>query len=241
MSLLVSVQDVDEAEIAISAKVDWLDVKDPQRGALGCPNLEVALSIERLAHEKSPQLRVSVALGESCDSNLEGLVRYAQSFRSTTSFKLAFSDPRMMASTRSGETHGWCVLFRELVKFIPDGRLIPVFYADWREAGAPDWDGILQLAVDTSCKRILIDTFLKNGRGLTDHLPWEQLRSLATIARKNSISLAIAGSIRKSEIPALRTIGADVIGVRGAACKGGNRKDSIDAATLQELTAIFKS
>ena len=242
--LLVSVRDFGEAKIAMATGIDWLDVKDPSRGALGRPDLELALSIERLAYQKSPGLRVSVALGESMDTTGKELREYASRFQSATSFKLAFSGTNPSKGTYEtgkpspDESYE---LFLELAASLPRGMLIPVFYADWQEANAPGWDKVLELASKSSCNRILIDTFCKNGRSLLDYLNRDQLRGFVNLASSMGILVALAGSIRKQAIEELKTVGADVIGVRGAACRGGNRTDSIDQATLQELIAILKS
>jgi len=46
--LLVSVQNSSELLVALAAGVRWIDVKDPSRGALGRPEIDVAKGIRRL-------------------------------------------------------------------------------------------------------------------------------------------------------------------------------------------------
>jgi uncharacterized protein (UPF0264 family) len=116
-----------------------------------------------------------------------------------------------------------------------------VFYADREFARGPAWEAVVELASEVGGNRILIDTFNKDGRSLINHLNHDVLAEMIHFAAEQCISVAVAGSLRKSEIPTLMKVGADVIGVRGAACKATNRVDSIDPASLQELTAIFKS
>ncbi len=105
----------------------------------------------------------------------------------------------------------------------------------------PTWEEIVNLAVDVGGNRILIDTFQKDGRSLLHHLTVEQLATMIPCAADRNLAVALAGSLRLPEISTLFEIGADVIGVRGAACKASNRAESIDPASLQELVAIFKS
>jgi hypothetical protein len=242
--LLVSVRDLREAEIAVAAQVDWLDVKDPNQGPLGRPLIETGSSIVQLAARLAPGLRVSVALGESRQTSMSELMDYIQHFDQATSFKLAFSNRKDGATAELPMNHNrpnWSSLFRELAGQLSRGRLIPVFYADRDFAGSPAWESVVELALEVGGDRILIDTFNKDGRSLTHHLNCDVLAEMIHFAADQGISVAVAGSLRKSEIPALMEVGADVIGVRGAACKAGNRVDSIDPASLQELTAIFKS
>jgi uncharacterized protein (UPF0264 family) len=242
--LLVSVRDLREAEIAVAAQVDWLDVKDPNQGPLGRPRFETASAIAQLAARLSPGLRVSVALGESREASMLELLDYVQHFDEATSFKLAFSN-RNHGSTSEipvdDDRRNWSLLFRELAGRLSRGRLIPVFYADREFARGPAWEAVVELASEVGGNRILIDTFNKDGRSLINHLNHDVLAEMIHFAAEQCISVAVAGSLRKSEIPTLMKVGADVIGVRGAACKATNRVDSIDPASLQELTAIFKS
>jgi hypothetical protein len=244
----VSVRNLREAEIAVAAGVDWLDVKDPNQGPLGRPSIEKASSIEQLAARLAPGLRVSVALGESREASVSELMDYIRHFDEATSFKLAFSNRKEGSTTepatelpRDNDRQTWSSLFRELAGQLSLGRLIPVFYADSVFAGSPPWESVVKLALEVDGDRILIDTFNKDGRSLINHLNHDRLAEMIHFAADQGISVAVAGSLRKSEIPTLMEVGADVIGVRGAACKAGNRVDSIDPASLQELTAIFKS
>lgn len=244
VQLLVSVRDLCEAAIAIEAKVDWLDVKDPQKGPLGRPELQTALAIERLVADEDSGMKISVALGESRDADFTKLLEYTQHFETGTRFKLAFSGakPKSQDEVQDRDNSGaWSRLFRELASRLSPGCLIPVFYADREFAMGPTWEEIVNLAVDVGGNRILIDTFQKDGRSLLHHLTAEQLASMIPFASDRKLAVALAGSLRVPEISSLFEIGADIIGVRGAACKASNRADSIDPASLQELVAIFKS
>jgi uncharacterized protein (UPF0264 family) len=244
VQLLVSVRDISEAETAVAAQVDWLDVKDPNRGPLGRPDLETALAIEQLAARLSPGLRVSIALGESREATMLELLEYIQPFREATLFKLAFSNRNhgFSSEPRSvGDSQNWSTLFQELAGRLTLGRLIPVFYADREFACGPSWNELVELAAEVRASRILIDTFNKDGRSLVSHIDYETLTKMIHAAAQRDLSVAIAGSLRKQEMPTLMGVGAAVIGVRGAACKASNREDSIDPASLQELSSLFKS
>ena len=244
VQLLVSVRDIPEAEIAVAAQVDWLDVKDPNRGPLGRPDLETALAIEQLAARLSPGLRVSIALGESREATIPELMEYIQPFHEATIFKLAFSNRKHEPSSEPstvGQPGNWCALFRDLASRLAPGRLIPVFYADREFVCGPSWEALVELAVEVGGNRILIDTFNKDGRSLVSHINHETLAKMIHAAALQDLSVAIAGSLRKLEMPTLMELGAAVIGVRGAACKASNREDSIDPASLQELSSLFKS
>jgi hypothetical protein len=51
------------------------------------------------------------------------------------------------------------------------------------------------------------------------------------------LEMALAGALRAEDLPAVRATGADVAGVRSAACGGGRRTASLDAERIERLRA----
>jgi uncharacterized protein (UPF0264 family) len=82
-------------------------------------------------------------------------------------------------------------------------------------------------------RAFLLDTCVKDGRGLLEWIALERLRGLSAGARSAGMLLAIAGSLDLAALDRLAGI-ADVIGVRGAACRGG-REGSVEAALVRRL------
>ncbi|XZE18910.1 (5-formylfuran-3-yl)methyl phosphate synthase [Pirellulaceae bacterium SH449] len=259
VSLLVSVRDLMESELVARSSADWVDVKDPQNGPLGRPQHDLALRVERLISQSPSPKKLSVALGEATESSRSELVEYANSFSENTLFKLAFSgtygspaerrpSPDQHESVDSPSPPARTVwdncraLFVQLSECLGGrGRLIPVYYADASQACSPSWTCILNLCLEAGGDRVLMDTYRKNGKCLTDYHTPDHLQSMIAQASEHGIRVALAGSLRRAEIRTLMSVGADVIGVRGAACKQNNRTDSIDQSSLQDLTALFQS
>lgn len=259
VQLLVSVRDPEEAELVARSSADWVDVKDPRNGPLGRPQQSVALGIERLISQYPSPKKLSVALGEAIETSFSELAEYIGVFAEGTLFKLAFSgscgspeewlpSPNQRESVDSPNLPArtaWdnCrALFVQLSECLGGrGRFIPVYYADASQACSPSWACILNLCLAAGGDRVLMDTYRKNGKCLTDYHAPEQLQSMIAQASEHGIRVALAGSLRGAEIRTLMSVGADVIGVRGAACKQNNRTDSIDQSSLQDLTALFQS
>src|SRR5262249_31147267 len=65
--LLVSVRTVSEAEAALAGGCDVLDVKEPDRGAMGMADHGTIKAIAARADEEHSTLPMSVALGEACE------------------------------------------------------------------------------------------------------------------------------------------------------------------------------
>jgi uncharacterized protein (UPF0264 family) len=91
----------------------------------------------------------------------------------------------------------------------------------------------LRSAVKAGARGILVDTWRKDRRALLDHFSIERLASLSVGARAAGLLVALAGSLDGDAIARLAGL-ADVVGVRGAACRGG-RSGEVDAGRVAEL------
>jgi hypothetical protein len=80
---------------------------------------------------------------------------------------------------------------------------------------------------------MLLDTFHKDGRCLFDLLTVDRLRALHDELREGGVELALAGSLRVEHLDALAKIQPEWIGIRGAACRRGDRLGQIDAAAVR--------
>jgi hypothetical protein len=78
-----------------------------------------------------------------------------------------------------------------------------------------------------------VDTWSKDGRGLLEHLPIERLSALSAGTRAAGLLFAVAGSLDPGTISRIAPM-ADVLGVRGAACRGG-RSGTVTAELVAEL------
>jgi uncharacterized protein (UPF0264 family) len=105
--------------------------------------------------------------------------------------------------------------------------------AVYLKPGAPPVEEVLHAAIAARASGFLVDTWRKDGRGLLDHLPIERVAALSRSARAARLLFAAAGSLGPDAISRLSGI-ADVLGVRGAACRGG-RSGPVDAERVAEL------
>ncbi len=235
MQLLVSVRIADEVAAALAGGADIVDAKEPARGSLGPVSPEVLQAISARVPESVP---LSVALG---DFTAPDAVRHAvgrakvPGRRAPTYVKLGFAGERSAAAVTS------LVAAARDAAAATSARpvVVPVAYADHQSAGSPAPEDLLRAAIAAGARAFLMDTHTKDGRGLLDWIDLERLRALSADARSAGLLLAIAGSL---DLPTLDRVAgvADVVGVRGAACRGG-REGSVDAVAVRRLRERLRS
>ena len=55
------------------------------------------------------------------------------------------------------------------------------------------------------------------------------------LCREAGLLCALAGSLRASDVPRLRELAPDIVGFRGAACRGGRRDGRVDRDAVLRL------
>ena len=102
----------------------------------------------------------------------------------------------------------------------PSVELVAVAYADSVNATCIDVEEVLKTARQFGFKRVLIDTFTKDGRSTVDHLGATRLAAISRWATHHKIWWALAGSIKLASISDLSRQGIfpNCFGVRGDVC-----------------------
>jgi uncharacterized protein (UPF0264 family) len=83
----------------------------------------------------------------------------------------------------------------------------------------------------------MLDTAVKDGRGLLDWLSPDALASLVAEAHSVGLQVALAGALRAEDLPVIRATGADIAGVRSAVCGGGRRSAPLEPERVRALVA----
>jgi (5-formylfuran-3-yl)methyl phosphate synthase len=228
MQLLVSLRSADEVAAALAGGADIVDAKEPALGSLGAVSSDV---LAEIASRVPAAVPLSVALGDFIRPDaVRRAIRSVTLPRriAPTYLKLGF------AGARPNEVDGLVSAAQEAALAAPARPIIvPVAYADASRAAAPDPDSVLAATIDRGARAFLLDTWIKDGRGLLRWVDLGGLRALAARARSAGILFAVAGSLDPNEVARLGAV-ADVVGVRGAACRGG-RDGAVDAELVRRL------
>jgi (5-formylfuran-3-yl)methyl phosphate synthase len=229
MRLLVSVRGADEVSAALAGGADIVDAKEPAHGPLGPVPPRV---LRAIAARVPGSLPFSVALG---DFTATDRVRRAVAGvdlperRGPLYLKLGFAGQGSAREVTSLIT----AAIASTAASIDQAVVVPVAYADHIRACTPSPEALLMAAEKAGARAFLMDTYSKDGRSLLDWVGLDRLRTLAANARSAGVLFALAGSLGLGALDRIRGI-ADVVGVRGAACRGG-RGGSVDAALVRRL------
>jgi uncharacterized protein (UPF0264 family) len=228
MRLLVSVRAAAEVLPALAGGADIIDAKEPARGSLGAVEPEVLRAIAAVV---PPAVPLSVALGDFATL----AVLDARPRRAALYLKLGFAGER--SPDVVSRVIGAALEAASATPVRP--AVVPVAYADHESAGSPEPEDVLSAAIDAGARAFLVDTWSKAGVGLLSYIDAHRLRALADAARSSGMLVAIAGSLDADALDRLDRF-ADVVGVRGAACRGG-REGSVDAALVRGLAARLRA
>jgi uncharacterized protein (UPF0264 family) len=232
LRLLVSVVDVGEAREAAGAGADIVDVKNPAEGSLGAPPPEV---IEDVRAAVPAELPVSAAIGDM--PNLPGTAALAALGAARSG--AAFVKVGLWGVSTEAQAIDLLRAVRAGAAGVPGVIVVAAAYADARRlAQAPLAPELLpRVARAAGVEVCLLDTAVKDGRGLLHWLSPEALVSLVADAHAAGLQVALAGALHAEDLPVVRATGADIVGVRSAACGDGKRSGSVEAARVSALRA----
>ena len=111
---------------------------------------------------------------------------------------------------------------------------VAVVYADWQSAAAPGPKDVLAGARRLGCGAVLVDTYDKRRGGLLDLWSPHALARFVAEAHEAGISVALAGGIALESLERVLPLMPDLIGIRGAACRGG-RASMLDSGRVRQL------
>ncbi len=221
--LLISVTNLQEAELALDAGVDILDMKNPAEGALGrLPLTEIA--------------EIVAATGNRCvtSATVGDLPMQPDLLRNAVQEVMATGvDIIKVGFFGSGQQLDVCA--REIGRLATaEGKLVAVLMADQQPAFS-----LVPVLKAAGFHGVMLDTANKQSGSLLDCLSEQDLQSFCSAAQAQNLLTGLAGSLREAHVPALLHLQPDYLGFRGAACMDLNRKASLDAGRLESIKKLL--
>jgi uncharacterized protein (UPF0264 family) len=229
-ALLVSVRNATEAEAALAGGAAVIDIKEPDRGALGAAAPATWQAVLVAVARRAP---VSAALGELFAKN-RGTASAAVLAAQTAG--LAFAKIGLAGASNCRD---WQERWREALTFLPQSvAAVAVTYADWPAAEAPRPEEVIDAGAELGCRILLVDTYCKTRGHLLSHLPPAAVNEVARRARRRGMQVVLAGSLTRVLLRDVLPLSPALVAVRGAACRP-DRRGEIDVALVRELAAIL--
>ena len=222
MKLLVSVESLEEARVAVECGCAVLDIKNPKEGSLGAnfpwvlqdimkefPNLdcETSATVGDLPHKPG-----TGALAAYCVASLGLDYVKAGLYESKTIDEAIEMMTAVQRAVRLGN---------------PKARAVAAGFADWRRFDGLSTTDLVKAAIASKVDVVLIDTAIKDGRNLFDNMSLDELAEFVGLCHEGGIMCALAGSIKEQHLDDLVKIGPDLTGVRGALCSDQKDRTSV--------------
>jgi len=234
--LLVSPKSLEEAKVVVQQKdVDYIDCKNPIEGSLGANFPWIIKEMKSLIPQNSSQL-LSATIGDF--PNLPGSASLAALGAAVSGADV------VKIGLKESTTEDECVyLMKGVVKAVKNYneniKIVVAGYADnIRMNTSPDFLLLPNIAAKSGADIVMLDTFIKDGKGLFDFLSVEQLKLFKNKAKKLNLEVALAGYLMKDSLPMVKKIMPDIIGVRSIVCEGYDRNNgTIRGHLIEELKA----
>ena len=234
MKLMISVRDEQEAVAALAGGADIIDVKNPAEGSLGAGRPETITAIVRAVQAATP---VSASIGDV--PNLPGTVALAGLGAATCGVRFVKVG---LLGTRTGAEAANLLEALSGALRMTSGTvgLVACAYADAALVGSLD---PLELpdAAAPFAEGCLIDTATKDGRTLFQCLPEDVITRFIQQCHDRGLFCGLAGSLQQEDLTRALALGADIVGVRTAACEGGQRSGSISTTLVKRLKVSLTS
>jgi len=217
LKLLISPKNEAEALEAIAGGADIIDVKNPLEGALGANYPWVIKKIKQLTPSG---VGVSCTLGDA--PNLPG--SFSLAALGAASLGVDYVKVGLYGVKKFDEAVFLSQQINKAAKDVnPKIKVAVAGYADAKKIGAIVPSIIPAVAHEAHADIAMLDTAVKDGKTLFDHQTIEQLKEFVASAHGFSLQVALAGSLRKQDLPVVHDLGVEIVGFRGAACTGSDR------------------
>ncbi len=229
MKLLVSPINVEEAKICKLGGADIIDVKNPKEGSLGA-NFPWMIQAVRKAAGSVP---VSATIGDfNYKPGTASLAALGAAVAGAEYVKVGLYDIK----TKEQAFDMLINIVRSVKDYDKNKKVVASGYSDYRRIGSLPLYELPAIGMKAGVDVVMMDTGIKDGRSTFDFQTEDDLTGFVSRARSLGLQTAIAGTLKFENIPVLKRISPDIIGVRGCVC-GGDRNSAIKKELVDKLKA----
>ncbi len=222
--LLISVRTAAEATLAKKNGADFIDLKDPENGALGALSLGDTASVIAALNGEST---VSATIGD--------LPMEPQAIDAAIARRLAFDIDYLKVGFFPASMQAYESCLSVIQHYSEQGcKIIVVLFADCTYQHA-----LMSALKSAGIAGVMLDTANKNGKTLLDWCSDDQLTSFFKQMRMGDRMVGLAGSLQLCDVSQLKQYKPDYLGFRGGVCDSGQRQASLNPERIRELGKVL--
>lgn len=234
MKLLVSPMNLVEAFEAIEGGADIIDVKNPVEGSLGA-NFPWVIR-EVASFSKKYGREISATIGDMpYKPGTASLAALGAAFAGADYIKVGLFGVK---NAKEAEE-----MVKNVVKSVKEydssKRVVIAGYADYHRISAISPLELPKVAASYEVDVVMVDTAIKDGTSLFDHMKYEDVVEFVDSIRENGMKCALAGNINWNNIELVKKIKPDIVGVRSIVCENG-RNSMIKRELVSKLVSYLK-
>ena len=222
LNILISFRSIDEVSEECLKYVDILDLKDPDKGAIGSWEIK---NLKKIVHKFGNRIKISATLGDE-----DKVYKILNKLNLFDSLKLDY----IKFGIFTNEIEQLTFLLNSIKKRKFKTELVPVIFVE---------NKFLRNFVAENIKEfkkfgynfLLLDTYSKNIGNVFEICSDDYLKILLNQSLVNNISIGLAGKLNLSNISKLVELQPKIIGFRSAVCVDENRKKKLSVSKLKKL------
>lgn len=225
--LLISVTSVEEARIALACGADFIDLKDPNQGALGALPLDAIKQITHFVHAQGEHAAhmISATIGDlpmQASLILENVIQLART--QVDIIKIGFF-----------EASNYQACLSALQPIAESGqKLIAVLFAEYQYPA-----DLIEAIKNAGFYGVMLDTAVKNGATLFDYYSQEELKRLVDEIVAKDLIFGLAGSLNVQHVALVKCFNPDFIGFRGGVSTDNQRHLTLDAEKIKVIRKVL--
>ena len=228
MKLLISPINPEEAIAAYKGGADIVDVKNPKEGSLGANFPWIISSVKESINSGKP---ISATIGDfNFKPGTASLAALGAAVAGADYIKVGLYDVQTEEQALEMLTN----ITKSVKSYDPEKKVVASGYSDYERINSINPQLLPAIGAKAGVDVVMVDTGIKDGRSTFEFMDEEELTKFTTAIRKEGLLSALAGTLKFEDLPALRRIAPDIIGVRGMVC-GGDRTSVIKAELVEKL------
>ncbi|MBN2110042.1 MAG: (5-formylfuran-3-yl)methyl phosphate synthase [Methanosarcinaceae archaeon] len=228
MKLLVSPINPEEAIAAHHGGADIIDVKNPKEGSLGANFPWIIRSVKEAIGTKKP---ISAAIGDfDYKPGTASLAALGAAVAGAQYIKVGLYN----VQTEEQAFDMLSNITKSVKELDPEKKVVACGYSDYKRINSISPLLLPAIGKQAGVDVVMVDTGIKDGRSTFEFMTEEELTLFISAIRDLGLMSAIAGSLKFEDLPMLKSINPDIIGIRGMVC-GGDRNSCIQEELVVKL------